>query len=407
LSYRSIRLTILRRNYSTKGNIFYDTVIVGGGMVGNAMACSMELGIWENLEKYRIKRVDRLEVIDSCSRSAIRFEQSDPANEIAYIVENNAIVALLSDRIRERCNNVEIKTKTKVENCVIPNSLAELVNLKLNDGTEISTSLIIGADGVNSQIRQSFDVDYTSWEYGQKGVVATLQIQAEDDNSAAWQRFSKYGPIALLPLSGNLSSLVWTTSDEHAEYLLSLTPEQFVDELNHYLTTDASQSRITNQVLSVVEGTLNSLCDTKPTRVPIPPTVIALQSDTRAAFPLGFGHAHSYVAPRVALIGDAAHRIHPLAGQGVNLGWADVRKLIGCLERSIHDGADLGALTYLSEYDSEGQRHNVPVQVVCDWLNRLYRTEATPIVLIRSLGLFAVNRLTLVKDFIVHQTSSE
>uniref|UniRef100_A0A915B4T1 Ubiquinone biosynthesis monooxygenase COQ6, mitochondrial n=1 Tax=Parascaris univalens TaxID=6257 RepID=A0A915B4T1_PARUN len=451
LSYRSIRLTILRRNYSTKGNIFYDTVIVGGGMVGNAMACSMglsktlsskkvlliesgdpkplvktpiysnrvsaisppsvaffkKLGIWENLEKYRIKRVDRLEVIDSCSRSAIRFEQSDPANEIAYIVENNAIVALLSDRIRERCNNVEIKTKTKVENCVIPNSLAELVNLKLNDGTEISTSLIIGADGVNSQIRQSFDVDYTSWEYGQKGVVATLQIQAEDDNSAAWQRFSKYGPIALLPLSGNLSSLVWTTSDEHAEYLLSLTPEQFVDELNHYLTTDASQSRITNQVLSVVEGTLNSLCDTKPTRVPIPPTVIALQSDTRAAFPLGFGHAHSYVAPRVALIGDAAHRIHPLAGQGVNLGWADVRKLIGCLERSIHDGADLGALTYLSEYDSEGQRHNVPVQVVCDWLNRLYRTEATPIVLIRSLGLFAVNRLTLVKDFIVHQTSSE
>uniref|UniRef100_F1L517 Ubiquinone biosynthesis monooxygenase coq-6 n=1 Tax=Ascaris suum TaxID=6253 RepID=F1L517_ASCSU len=314
LSYWTTHLAISARYYSSNANLFYDVVIVGGGMVGNAMACSMglskklsskkilllesgdlkpltktpiysnrvsaisppsvtffkKLGIWEKLEKYRVKRVDRLEVIDSCSRSTIRFEQPNPSNEIAYIVENDAIIAFLIDRIREQCNNVEIKTNTKVDNCTIPNSLAKLANLKLNDGTDVSTSLIIGADGVKSQIRQSFDVDYTAWEYGQKGVVATLQVQAEDNNSTAWQRFSKYGPIALLPLSANLSSLVWTTSDEHAEYLLSLTPEHFVDELNYYLTTDASQSPITNQVLSLAEGVLNSLCGTKPTGVPIP-----------------------------------------------------------------------------------------------------------------------------------------
>uniref|UniRef100_A0A0M3II51 DAO domain-containing protein n=1 Tax=Ascaris lumbricoides TaxID=6252 RepID=A0A0M3II51_ASCLU len=205
LSYWTTHLAISARYYSSNANLFYDVVIVGGGMVGNAMACSMglskklsskkilllesgdlkpltktpiysnrvsaisppsvtffkslskklsskkilllesgdlkpltktpiysnrvsaisppsvtffkKLGIWEKLEKYRVKRVDRLEVIDSCSRSTIRFEQPNPSNEIAYIVENNAIIAFLIDRIREQCNNVEIKTNTKVDNC--------------------------------------------------------------------------------------------------------------------------------------------------------------------------------------------------------------------------------------------------------------------------------------------------
>ncbi|KHN74315.1 putative ubiquinone biosynthesis monooxygenase coq-6 [Toxocara canis] len=221
LSCSTGRLWMMRRCYSSRS--FYDAVIVGGGMVGNAMACSMglskalssrkvlllesgdpkplkktpeysnrvsaigpasvalfkKLGIWKKLEEYRVKRVDRLEVIDSCSKSAIRFEQPNPDNEIAYIIENNAIVAFLSDRIREKCPNVEIKTKTKVDDCAIPSSLAELATLKLSDDSQVSTSLIIGADGVRSRVRESFDVDYTAWEYGQKGVVATLRVQAE------------------------------------------------------------------------------------------------------------------------------------------------------------------------------------------------------------------------------------
>ncbi|VDK23449.1 unnamed protein product, partial [Anisakis simplex] len=174
-------------------------------------------------------------VLDSCSKSAIRLQPPDPRDEVAYIIENNAMVEFLSERVREKCQNVVVKTKMKVEDCCFPDTLAELAELKLSDGSEISTPLIIGADGVQSKVRQSLGVDYTSWEYNQRGVVATVKIRAEDDNGAAWQRFSKHGPIALLPLSEEYSSLVWTTSNEHAKRLLSLTPEEFVDELNYYL----------------------------------------------------------------------------------------------------------------------------------------------------------------------------
>ncbi|VDM92157.1 unnamed protein product [Onchocerca ochengi] len=424
---------LTRCSYSsavTATSSFYDIIIIGGGMVGNAMACSLglseylkskkilvldsaeikaptknspygyrvtavaphsvllfqKLGIWNDLVDLRVKRVDRLQVLDSCSHSSIRFAQPDPCNEVAHMIENNAIIGFLANRIKTSCPNVTIRTKVKVVDCRTPSGLDEFATVALDNGTKLQTSLIIGADGARSMVRDMLDFKYTSWGYGQSAVVANLRVQAMENNCVAWERFTPSGPVALLPLTENMSSVTWTTSAEHAEKLLSLPPEEFVNELNDFLTTDIHQNSITNQFLSLTGQVLKGVFPVSEKPKLTFPTVISLYEGTRARFPLAFGHTYSYVVPRAALIGDAAHRIHPLAGQGVNLGWSDVKILLSCLEQCVIDGGDLGSLTYLSDYDTQGQRRNVPVQVACDWLNRLYLTSNTPLILIRSLG---------------------
>ncbi|KAJ1355700.1 hypothetical protein KIN20_013200 [Parelaphostrongylus tenuis] len=158
------------------------------------------------------------------------------------------------------------------------------------------------------------------------------------------QPLFRAGPIAYLPLAKDLSSLVWCTPPKEAERLLALTKDQFVDELNHCMYTEEDQIDSVNKTLFAFSKLPFIAKKLGPT--PQPPHVISLQGDTRAAFPLGFAHSHTYVGLRCALIGDAAHRTHPLGGQGVNLGWNDVAILNRVLTRAVSDGADLGALTY-------------------------------------------------------------
>lgn len=429
---------------------FYDAVIVGGGMVGNAMACALgqnphlsskrillleagatsslpksppehysnrvsavgpaavhlfnKLGVWNRLRAYRVKKVNRLHVLDNCSRAELEFDQPERHKEIAYIIENNAIVGALYDRITETCKSVEIRTGASVKNCTLPSSLLGVASLELENGEKIDTSLVIGADGARSKIREAMGVDYTSFNYDQCGVVATLVVETPGKNDIAWQRFCRQGPIAYLPLTKNLTSLVWTTSTEEAYRLLALSKEEFVDELNRTMFTDEDQNDCVNKALFLLSKM--PLISKERSPSVLPPHVVDLQGDTRAAFPLGFGHSHTYVKPRCVLIGDAAHRIHPLAGQGVNLGWNDVMILDRVITRTSEEAADIGALTYLKDFDSEAQRHNLPVMVSCDWLNRLYRTNAAPVVMLRSLGLAAFNRLTPIKDFLVSRLST-
>ncbi|EPB69375.1 ubiquinone biosynthesis monooxygenase COQ6 [Ancylostoma ceylanicum] len=447
LGCRSCHLGAVRHASTSQ---YYDAIVVGGGLVGNAIACAMgqnsklsskrvllleggntsslpksppehysnrvsavgpasihlfrKLGIWDRLHDYRVKKVNRLRVIDNCSRAELEFDPPLKDQEIAYIIENNAIIGALYDRIKETCPTVEVRTGATVKHCNLPPSLNDVATIELDSGEKIETSLVIGADGARSRIRQSMNVDYTSFNYHQSGVVATLVVETPGENDVAWQRFCRAGPIAYLPLSRTLSSLVWTTSTEDAQRLLSLTKDEFVDELNHSMFTEEDQNDCVNKSLFMLSKLPLISKEIGPT--PQPPHVVSLQGDSRASFPLGFGHSHTYVHTRAVLIGDAAHRTHPLAGQGVNLGWHDVMILDRVLGRAASDGADIGSVTYLREYDSEAQRHNLPVMVSCDWLNRLYRTNAAPVVMLRSLGLAAFNRLTPIKDFLVSQLST-
>ncbi|VDN17224.1 unnamed protein product [Gongylonema pulchrum] len=143
-----------------------------------AVALFKKLGIWSSLVDLRVKRVDRLEVLDSCSRSSIRFVQKNSEDEIAYIVENNAIVGFLTERIRSSCPNVAVRRGARVSGCKIPSGLDDYATVSLDDGTTLRTSLIIGADGARSLVRNTLNFTYTTWEYGQKAVVANLRVQA-------------------------------------------------------------------------------------------------------------------------------------------------------------------------------------------------------------------------------------
>lgn len=237
------------------------------------------------------------------------------------------------------------------------------------------------------------------------GVVATLELNAEEaaGNTVAWQRFLPTGPVAMLPLTDTLSSLVWSTSVEHAKELLRMEPEAFVDALNEaYLKSYKSNGFVTN-VMKTVEGVF-ALNKNKIQQ--LPPKVVKLQDKSRAAFPLGFGHASSYVCGGAALIGDAAHRVHPLAGQGVNLGFGDVLELTEVLAESVYNGSALGNIQYLLKYEQERLKVNVPIMIGVHALQRLYCNEFPPLVLARSLGLKLTSMTPPLKKFFMEKAIS-
>lgn len=241
-----------------------------------------------------------------------------------------------------------------------------------------------------------------SMSYKQMGVVATLELNADEasGNTVAWQRFLPSGPVAMLPLSDNLSSLVWSTSVEHAKELIKMEPDEFINALNDAYLKSYKSNTIVDNFMKTVEGVL-SLRKNKTHQ--LPPKVVKLQEGSRAAFPLGFGHASDYVSSGVALIGDAAHRVHPLAGQGVNLGFGDVITLTDVLSEAIYNGSSLDSLPYLLKYEAQCLKANVPILLGVHALQRLYCTDFAPFVLARTLGLKITNNASPLKQFFMNK----
>lgn len=248
-------------------------------------------------------------------------------------------------------------------------------------------------------------VDNFSLSYQQMGVVATLELNADEaaGNTVAWQRFLPSGPVALLPLTDTLSSLVWSTSVEHAKELLRMEPEAFVSALNEAYFKTYKSNAIVDNVMKAVDSVLSF---GKNKIQQFPPTVTKVQEGSRAAFPLGFGHASSYVCGGAALIGDAAHRVHPLAGQGVNLGFGDVLELTEVLADAVYSGSSLDNLQYLLKYEQERLKANVPIMVGVHALQRLYCNDFPPLVLARSLGLKITNLTPPLKKLFMEKAIS-
>ncbi|XP_074663028.1 ubiquinone biosynthesis monooxygenase COQ6, mitochondrial-like isoform X2 [Tubulanus polymorphus] len=426
----------------------YDVVISGGGMVGTAMAsalgndpvfsnknilllesmteksdfvlkdggfsnrvCALSpatvkflsgIGAWDEICSLRLQPVKMMQVWDACSDAMINFDLGSGDENLAYIVENDVIIEGIK-RSFPKSDNIKIQYSSQVKEYSFPESDANdrWVKIQLDNGDILQTRLLIGADGFRSLAKDSAKIQSVKWEYDQTGIVAVLHLSEPIENNVAWQRFLPTGPIAMLPLSETRSNLIWSTTREQAKVLMSLKSDSFVDAVNNAYWDNKEKDNLAVNAGQWFGQFLSTFIPDSTSTKQLPPTVVNIDLNSRAVFPLGLSHATHYVKPRLALIGDAAHRIHPLAGQGVNLGFGDAACLHEKLKKAVQNGTDIGALTNLIEYETLRQRHVVPVMATIDGLSRLYNTSFSPLVLLRSLGLQATNSSSLIKDKIM------
>ena len=246
---------------------------------------------------------------------------------------------------------------------------ADAVRVELDDGRSVSAGLLVGADGGPSKVRELCGISRGGWSYGQVAVVAHLEPERPHRNTA-WQRFLPEGPLALLPLRDGRVSLVWTTTPEAAKSLAGAEPAEF--------------SRCVTEASARVLGALRL-------------------SSARAGFPLALWHAREYVRARLALVGDAAHTIHPLAGQGVNLGFLDAASLAEVLADAVESGTDPASLRVLRRYGRWRRAENAVMLGACDTINRTFGERSVAVAGLRRLGLAAVGAQAPVRRLLMRR----
>ena len=246
-----------------------------------------------------------------------------------------------------------------------------LAEITLEDGRRLEAGLVVAADGGRSTLRELAGIRTFSHDYRQAGLVTTI-AHARPHNDVAYEHFRPAGPFASLPLRGNRSSLVWAEAPDTARALLAMTPEALAERIEAAM----------GSVLGGIE------------------VAEAVQS-----FPLSLVLAHRFVAPRLALVGDAGHVIHPLAGQGLNLGLRDVAVLAEVLVEALRLGEDIGRLDVLERYEGRRRGDTALMALATDGLNRLFSNDIAPVRAVRDFGLSVVDRLDPLKSAFIGQAA--
>lgn len=409
------------------------------------MSFLQRIGAWQHVDTDRVQKYQEMQVWDGETGSRISFDWSmetspfEDLRTVATMTENANLVRGLLSRISDTGDeNVSIFSNTTVSS--IENGIDHpdgpdlsawpILNMSPKGSSEpqgasrIAARLLVGADGINSPVRSFANISTDGWDYNRHGVVATLALAEPNTASfpvgmrTAYQRFlpSLGGPIALLPLPNNHATLVWSTTPENAAYLKSLPLKEFMAMVNaafrlsmvdmQYMMRMERPSSTSDSEFSH-EDELTWRLQHTPQLSHIPPMVTAVQEGSVASFPLRFRHASSYISPRVALVGDAAHVIHPLAGQGLNLGLGDVASLSSAIEYAVDHGMDIGDLLSLERYPTERYLVNAKIGGACDVLHKLYNVPGNgPVAWARSLGLDVIDRLPFVKGFLMRNAES-
>lgn len=337
----------------------------------NSIAFLESLGAWASVAGYRHCAYSHMTVWDADGTGRIEFDRSEldvPA--LGHIVENRAIVdGLLS--VLEQARDIDVYSPDSLQRCQRDDDGAML--LEIEGGERLRASLVVGADGALSRLRQMLAFRTREWDYGHRALVCTVRT-AEDHQHTAWQRFLPTGPLAFLPLPGNpgesFSSIVWSLQEAVAEEVLALDEAEFCARLG-----------------KAFEETLGPV----------------LASSPRFAFPLRQRHAVDYIQPGVALVADAAHTIHPLAGQGINLGLQDVAVLAEELLRAQQGGLQPGRMDVLSRYQRRRKGDNLLMMGAMDGFKRLFEQQALPVRWLRNAGMRGVGRIAPLKQRLMRQ----
>jgi 2-polyprenylphenol 6-hydroxylase len=386
-------------------NTDYDILIAGGGMVGGTLACALggsglrvgviepqtvaatekgpglrvsaitlasqtvfeNVGAWADMRAQRAAPVEAMRIWED--NSILNFDSAEIGEPcLAWIIENSVMVAALAARMGQ-FPNIEVLSPARVATAQFGD---EEVSVRLEDGRALQTKLLVGADGADSRVRRAAGIDWTRHDLGQSAIVALVQTERPHARTA-WQHFLATGPLAFLPLADPQQvSIVWSADTARAAELMHLDNAAFNTEL---------QAAFGDHLGSV-----------------------QLASE-RAAIPLALGFARDYSTQRVALIGDAAHTVHPLAGQGVNLGILDAATLAEILLVAAGQKRDLGAYAVLRRYERARKGADVGMQAVTGGFRYLFGSHLPGLHVLRDAGLRFTEQLPPLKDYLMRRAS--
>jgi 2-octaprenyl-6-methoxyphenol hydroxylase len=328
-------------------------------------------GIWEEI-KPEAQPITRMIVTDSRTVDPVRpvfltFDgEVEDGRPFAHMIPNAVLVGAL----RGVCDRLGIEIRHGLSATGLKTE-ENRISVTLSDGSALESRLLVACDGVRSKLRDLAGIKTVSWDYGQSGIVVTVEHE-RPHNGCAEEHFLPSGPFAILPLTNNRSSLVWTERAHDADRLVAGDDLIFEEELERRFGHKLGALKVIGE---------------------------------RRAFPLGLTLARAFVAPRFALAGDAAHGIHPISGQGLNLGFKDVAALAETIVEADRLGLDIGSINILERYQTWRRFDTFRMGVTTDVLNRLFSNDVMPVRIARDVGLGIVDRIPSLKSFFIGQAA--
>ncbi len=328
------------------------------------------IGVWDAVAAKAQPMLDMV-VTDSKLDDTVRPTflsfggEVEPGEPFAHMIENRYLVDALVAKAKELGVGLRATAVTGFEN------IQRGIEVSLADGEKISTRLLVGADGARSKIREQAGIATSGWNYDQSAIVTTVAHE-RDHHGRAEEHFLPAGPFAILPLTGRRCSIVWTETAREAERMVALPDDEFHAEL---------EKRFGLQL-----GDIKAI-------------------GPRRAFPLGLHTARAFIAERLALVGDAAHIIHPIAGQGLNMGLRDVAALAEAIADAARLGLDIGAADVLERYQRWRRFDTMTMGVATDGLNRLFSNHSDVLRLARDVGLGLVERMPALKRVFIREAA--